>query len=35
MLHSALLAEGFLDYREGVIREYGHGPLFPQIGLDA
>ena len=35
MLHSALLAEGFLDYRDGVIREYGHGPLFPQIGLDA
>jgi integrase len=35
MLHSALLAEGFLDYREGVIREYGDGPLFPQVSLDA
>ena len=34
-LHSALLAEGFLDYRDGIIREYGNGPLFPQIGLDA
>ena len=34
-LHSAVLAEGFLDYRDAVIREYGDGPLFPQIGLDA
>jgi hypothetical protein len=34
-LHSALLADGFLDYREGIITEYGHGPLFPEIGLDA
>jgi integrase len=34
-LHSALLADGFLDYRVGIITECGHGPLFPQIGLDA
>jgi integrase len=34
-LHSALLAEGLLDYREGIISEYGDGPLFPQIPLDA
>ena len=34
-LHSAVLAEGFLDYRDGVIREYGDGPLFPQVSLDA
>ena len=30
-LHSALLAEGFLDYVDSV----GDGPLFPQITLDA
>jgi integrase len=30
-----VLAEGFLDYREGIISEYGDGPLFPQIPLDA
>ena len=30
-LHSALLAEGFLDY----VHSVGDGPLFPQITLDA
>jgi len=37
-LHSAVIAEGFLDYVEWVRREYhgdGHGPLFPMIPLDS
>jgi integrase len=34
-LHSALLAEGFLEYVESIKKEYGDGPLFPQVSLDA
>jgi integrase len=34
-LHSALLAEGFLEYVESIKKEYGDGPLFPQVTLDA
>jgi integrase len=30
-LHSALLAEGFLDYVEMVRRDYGEGPLCPML----
>jgi integrase len=30
-LHSALLAEGLLDYVEMVRRDYGEGPLFPTL----
>jgi integrase len=33
-LHSAVLAEGFLGYVEAIKRDYGDGPLFPQITLD-
>jgi integrase len=34
-LHSALLAEGFLEYVQAIKKEYGDGPLFPQVTLDA
>jgi integrase len=34
-LHSALLAEGFLEYVESIKKGYGDGPLFPQVSLDA
>lgn len=33
-LHSALIAEGFVDYVESVRREYGGGPLFPMVAPD-
>jgi hypothetical protein len=33
-LHSALLAEGFLDYLDSVRRQYGNGPLFPMLRPD-
>jgi len=33
-LHSAVLAEGFLDYWRSVRRDYGEGPLFPMIKPD-
>ena len=33
-LHSALIAEGFLDYVESIRREYGDGPLFPMLKPD-
>ena len=33
-LHSALLAEGFLEYVGTIRKEYGDGPLFPQLPLD-
>jgi hypothetical protein len=33
-LHQAVLDEGFVDYRDTVRREYGDGPLFPQVSLD-
>jgi integrase len=33
-LHSVLIAEGFLDYWQGVRREYGEGPLFPTLRPD-
>jgi integrase len=34
-LHSALLVEGFLEYVQSIKKEYGDGPLFPQVTLDA
>ncbi len=33
-LHSALIAEGFLDYVESIRRQYGEGPLFPMFKPD-
>jgi integrase len=33
-LHSALIAEGFLDYVESVRRQYSDGPLFPMLRPD-
>jgi integrase len=32
--HQAVLDEGFIDYRDQVVRKYGHGPLFPDVRLD-
>jgi integrase len=33
-LHSALIAEGFLDYVESIRRQHGEGPLFPMLRPD-
>jgi integrase len=33
-LHQACIDEGFIDYRDSVVRKHGHGPLFPDVGLD-
>jgi integrase len=33
-LHSALIAQGFIDYVESIRRRYGDGPLFPMLKPD-
>jgi integrase len=33
-LHQAVIDEGFVEYRDHVVRQHGHGPLFPEVRLD-